>query len=175
MQPNQTIKKLEEGLKSSLDHFEQEMKKLRTGRAHPGMLDGIVIEAYGTEMPLIQVGTITAPEPQLLQITPFDPNNLEAISAAIRKNQSLDMNPMDDGKVVRDIVKILNSKVEDTMISMRNVRHDAMKELDEAKKNKEIGDDEHNRFTKQVDEKMAEFKTKVESAAKIKEAEILKI
>lgn len=181
------LRKLEDGLKSSLSHFEAELKKLRTGRAHPNMLDGVVVEAYGTEMPLIQVGSISAPEAQLLQITPFDPNNLEAISNAIRNNQSLGMNPMDDGRIVRvpipplteerrkEIVKVLGKKVEEAMISMRNVRHEGIKELDEAKKNKDISEDEYSRLSKQIDEKMSEYKDKVDSLAKNKEQDILTV
>jgi ribosome recycling factor len=151
------------------------------------MLDGITVEAYGTEMPLIQVGSIAAPESQLLQITPFDPNNLEAINAAIRDDQSLGMNPMDDGRVVRvpipplteerrkDIVKILGQKVEDAMISMRSVRHDALKELDEAKKNKVISEDEHKRYADQVEEAMSKAKSNAEEVAKTKESEIMTV
>jgi ribosome recycling factor len=187
MQPSQIIKKFENGLESSISHFQEELKKLRTGRAHSGMLDGITVEAYGTEMPLIQTGSVTAPEAQLLQITPFDPNNLEAITAAIRDDQSLGMNPMDDGRVVRvpipplteerrrDIVKILGQKVEDAMISMRNVRHDALKELDEAKKDKEISEDEHKRYANQIEEAMSKTKSNVEEIAKAKESEIMTV
>lgn len=181
------LKKLEDGLKSSLSHFEAELKKLRTGRAHPNMLEGVTIEAYGTEMPLIQVGSVTAPEAQLLQITPFDPNNLEAISSAIRDNQSLGMNPMDDGRVVRvpipplteerrrEIVKVLGQKVEEALISMRNVRHEVIKELDEAKKAKDISEDEHNRLIKQIDGKMSDYKDKTDVLAKSKEQDILTV
>src|SRR5665647_2348692 len=82
-------------------HFSEELKKVRTGRAHPGQLDGVKVEVYGTLMPLNQVANITAPEAQLLQITPFDPSNIQAISAAIRSNQNLGLNPSDDGRIVR--------------------------------------------------------------------------
>jgi ribosome recycling factor len=86
-----------------IEHFEDELKKIRTGRAHPGMLDGIMVEAYGADMPLNQVANITAPEAQLLVLTPFDPSNISAISAAIRNNQSLGLNPSDDGRIVTRI------------------------------------------------------------------------
>ena len=78
----------------ALEHLESELNKIRTGRAHPGMLDGIKVEAYGVETPLNQVSNITAPEAQLLQITPFDPSNIQKIAAAIRNDQSLGLNPM---------------------------------------------------------------------------------
>lgn len=184
---SQALSKLKAGIDKAVAYFNDELKKMRTGRAHPGMLDGIKAEAYGQEMPLIQLATISAPEPQLLQITPFDPNNLQAITAAIRDNQSLGMNPMDDGHVVRvpipplteerrrQIAKQLGEKVEDCMISMRGARHDALKDLDQAKKNKEISEDDFKRTVKQIDELMAKAKSGVDSTAKAKETEILTV
>src|SRR4051794_36166515 len=100
MTPNQILDEVKPKLASVTDHFKQEITKIRTGRAHPGMLDGVTVDAYGQSMPLRAVASIATPEPQLLQITPFDPGNLQAISDAIRDNQSLGLNPADDGRVV---------------------------------------------------------------------------
>ena len=94
-------KPYEDKFQLALLRFEDELKKIRTGRAHPGQLDGVKVEVYGTLLPLNQVSNITAPEAQLLMITPFDPSNITAISAAIRNDQSLGFNPSDDGRVVR--------------------------------------------------------------------------
>lgn len=187
MNPSQVVDQAKSKFNQAVAHFEDELKKVRTGRAHPSMLDGVMVEAYGTPMPLIQVGSVTAPEAQLLQITPYDPNNVQAVANAIRNNPSLDMNPMDDGKVVRvpipplneerrrDYVKVVNSKLEDSMVSMRNVRHEAKKAFDQAKKDKEISDDEAKRYEKQVDEAMATAKSGAEAAAKAKESEIMTV
>lgn len=187
MNPNQIIEKTKSKFQQSVVHLQDELKKVRTGRAHPGMLDGIVVEAYGTDMPLIQVGSVTVPEPQLLQITPFDPANLQAISNAIRNNQSLGLNPSDDGRVVRipippltedrrkEYVKVLHSKAEETMISLRNSRHDALKDAEQAKKDKQIGEDEFSRLQKQIDELMSATKTEVDSLVQIKEKEIMTV
>ena len=71
-------------MRQAVSHFEDELKKVRTGRAHAGMLDGVEVEAYGTMMPLNQVANVTAPEAQMLLVTPFDPSNITAISSAIR-------------------------------------------------------------------------------------------
>ncbi len=184
---NQATSKLNAGIDKAVTYFEDELKKMRTGRAHPGMLDGIKAEAYGQEMPLIQLATISAPEPQLLQITPFDPSNLQAITAAIRDNQALGMNPMDDGHVVRvpipplteerrrQIAKQLGEKVEDCMISMRGARHEAMKDLEQAKKDKDISEDEFKRTIKQIDEIMAKTKADVDAKAKAKEKDIMSV
>ena len=187
MNPSQVIEQVKTKLQSAAARFEDESKKLRTGRAHASMLDGVMVEAYGTSMPLNQVATVAAPEAQLLQITPFDPGTLQAISSAIRDNQSLGFNPMDDGRVVRvaipqltterraQIVKQLHEKLEDCMISMRSVRHDALKDIDQAKKDKAIGEDEAKRMEKQVDELMGRHKIEVESLAKSKESEIMTV
>ena len=85
-------------LNKALEHLEEELKKVRTGRAHPDMLGGLMAEAYGVLTPLKQLANVTTPEPQLLQISPFDPSNIGAISAAISADESLGMNPSDDGR-----------------------------------------------------------------------------
>jgi ribosome recycling factor len=187
MNPNQAVEQAKHGFQAAVSHFQDELKKVRTGRAHAGMLDGVTVEAYGTHMPLNQVSTISAPEAQLLQITPFDPTNLQAIAAAIRDNQSLGLNPMDDGHVVRvpipplteerrrEIVKQLGTKTEDTMIALRNVRHEAISAIDRFKKDKEIGEDEAKRLEKQVDDGMNQAKAEVDAATKAKEHEILSL
>lgn len=185
MNPQQIIDRAKAKFEQSVSHFGEEMKKLRTGRAHTGMLDGVLVMAYGTPMPLVQVGTVTAPEAQLLQITPFDPNNLQAIVSAIRDNPSLGLNPMDDGRVVRipipplneerrrEFVKLLSGKVENCMIALRNTRHEALKEIGTAKKDKEIGNDDAVKLEKQLNEALNVAKDKVENIASSKEQEIM--
>ena len=187
MSPDQVVSGANTKFQAAISRFENEIKKLRTGRAHPTMLDSVVVEAYGQPMPIIQVATVSAPEAQLLQITPFDPNNLQAISTAIRDNQSLGMNPSDDGRIVRvpipplneerrkQIVKQLHEKVEETMISMRNARRESLHELDKAKKDKDIGEDEHKRYSSQVDESMTKHKSNLDSLVSAKETEIMTV
>lgn len=174
-------------LAQAVQHFEEELKKLRTGRAHAGMLDGITVEVYGTDMPLNQAANVTAPEAQLLQVTPFDPSNIAAISAAIRDNQALGLNPSDDGRVVRiqipalteerrrDITKQVGAKLEDCMIVARNIRHEAIDQINQAKKDKLIGEDDAKRYTTQVEELMTASKADAEAAAKAKESEIMTV
>jgi len=187
MKPSQLLSEVQAKLAAANQHFKQEMTKIRTGRAHPSMLDGVNVEVYGQSMPLKAVASISAPEAQLLQVTPFDPSNLKAISDAIRDNQSLGLNPADDGRVVRvqipplteetrqQMVKILHQKVEDTMISTRQARHDALRRAEAAEKSKEIGQDDLARLEKQIDEQMAHQKTEIDSLAKSKEQEILTV
>jgi ribosome recycling factor len=187
MNPGQMVSEATAKFKKAREHFEEEVKKLRIGRAHPNMLDGVMVEAYGTQMPIIQTATITVPEPQLIQVSPFDPGNIQAIAAAIRNNQSLGLNPTDDGRVIRvpipalteerrrEIVKQMNEKVEDAMIALRNARHEALKDLKAAKDAKSMSEDEANRLEKQVDDAMSGAKSEIESVAKAKEQEIMKL
>jgi len=180
-------KQFEDKMKQATAHFGEELKKVRTGRASASMLDGVMVTAYGTQMPLNQVANVTAPEAQLIQITPFDPGNIQAIASAIRDNPTLGLNPSDDGRIVRvpvpplteerrrEIVKTVNGKLEDSMISLRNLRHDAMDAIGAAKKDKQIGEDDAKRLEKQVDETMNKTKAELEAAAKAKEAEIMTI
>src|SRR3989344_947989 len=187
MNPSAVVADTKAKLTRATEHFTEELKKLRTGRAHPGMLDGVMVEVYGQSMPLKAVAGITAPEATLLQISPFDPSNLQAISEAIRSNEALGLNPADDGRVVRiqippltsesrqQMVKILHQKVEDCMISVRQIRHEALNSGEQAKKQKSIGEDDLERFSKQVDEAVSRQKTEVDNLAKAKEQEILTI
>lgn len=187
MNPTQSLEETSRKLNAGTEHFKGELGKIRTGRAHPGMLDGIMVEVYGQAMPLKAVASITAPEAQLLQITPFDPSNLQAISDAIRANESLGLNPADDGRVVRiqipaltaetrqQMVKILGQKVEEAMITSRQIRHEALRHAEQAEKDKEISKDDRTRFEKQVDDLLAKQKTEIETLAKAKEQEITTI
>lgn len=177
----------EQKMQSALAHFEDELKKIRTGRAHPSMLDGIFVEAYGAQLPLNQAATITSPEPQLIQVTPFDPANVEAIVSAIRGNQSLGFNPSDDGRIVRvpvpqlteerrrEIVKQLGQKVEDCRIAIRNVRGDGLKDAKTMKNDKKLSEDDYKRIEKDLDKSVSEFQVKIEDITKAKEKEILTI
>lgn len=174
-------------MQQAVDHLEEELKKVRTGRAHPSIIEGVMVEVYGQMMPLNQVSNITAPEPQLLQITPFDPTNLQAIAAAIRNDQTMGLNPSDDGRVVRvpmpplteelrrQIVKSLGDTVEEAKITLRNIRHDAIKDAKRLKDSKEFSDDDVKRTETQITEVINEFNNKVDAAQKAKEVEIMTV
>lgn len=187
MNPSQVVSDAETKFKKAVEHFEDELKKIRTGRAHPGMLDGIMVEAYGVQMPLIQVGSITAPEAQLLQISPFDPGNIQAIASAIRDNPTLGLNPSDDGRVVRvpvpplteerrrEIAKQLSGKGEECNIALRAIRHDSLSAIDKAKKDKTLGEDDAKRLSTQIEDLMNKQKQIIESSLAAKEAEVMKV
>lgn len=172
---------------SAVEHFSEDLGKIRTGRAHPGMLDGIKVEAYGTEMPLNQVANVTAPEAQLLQVTPFDPGTIQAIAAAIRNDQTLGLNPSDDGRVVRVpvpalteerrkmLVRQAGEKVEEARIALRNIRQDAQKDVRRKKDAKELSEDDVKAVEKEIDRLMSEQQVAIDGLFKQKEKDILTI
>lgn len=171
----------------ALEHFEDELRKVRTGRSHPSMLDGIKVEAYGIPTPLNQVANITAPEPQMLQVTPFDPANVQPIAAAIRADQSLGFNPSDDGRIIRvpvpplteerrkQLVKQTGDKVEETRIALRNIRQDALKDAKRKKDAKELSEDDVKRVEKDIDKLMSDYQAQIEAVFSAKEKDILTI
>jgi len=174
-------------MEAAIEHFESELRKVQTGRAQASMLDDVKVEAYGTTMPLNQVANVTVPEPQLLQVTPFDPANLAAIATAIRDDQSLGLNPSDDGRVVRvpvpplteerrrQLVKQLGEKAEEARISLRNIRQDALREARRMKEAKELTEDDMKAVEKAIDKLMADYQSKIEDIFKAKEQDILKV
>lgn len=168
-------------------HFEEELKKVRTGRSHPSMLDSVSVEVYGARMPLNQVANITAPEPQLLQVSPFDPSNVQLIAAAIRADQNLGFNPSDDGRIIRvpvppltedrrkQLVKQTSERVEEVRIVLRTIRQDALKDAKRRKDAKELSEDDNKRIEKEIDRLMAEQQAKVDVVFQAKEKDILTI
>lgn len=174
-------------MQTALEHFEAEIRKVQTGRAQPNMLDGIKVEVYGTQMPLNQAANVNAPEPQMLQITPFDPSNIAAISAAIRNDQSLGLNPSDDGRVVRvsipplteerrkQLVKLTSEKVEEARIGLRAARQDALQDAKRQKDARTLTEDDVKAIEKTIDGLVAQYQGKLDAAFKAKEQEILKV
>ena len=171
----------------ALEHFEDELKKVRTGRAHPDMLSSIMVDAYGSKMPLNQVANVTAPEPQQLLVSPFDPSNITAITTAIRDAQSLGFNPSDDGRVVRvpipslteerrrEMVKVLGEKVEACRIALRSIRQDGLKEAKRRKDAKELSEDDMRTIDRDFNHLMDNYQKKIDEAYKTKEQEVLTI
>lgn len=171
-------------MEAVIERFKNEMKKVRTGRAHPDMLSGVKVEVYGQYMPLNQVANITAADATLLVITPFDPSNIQAIASAIRADQSLGLNPADDGRIIRvpipalteerrkEIVKNASAKVEEAKVAIRNAREDARKAIKNAE---DMSEDIKKRAEKEIDDLTKEFNDKIEAEFKAKSEEIMKI
>ena len=176
-------KEEQKSMAAIIEHFESEMKKVRTGRAHPDMLAGVKVEAYGQWMPLNQVANVTAADATMLLITPYDPSTIQSITTAIRNDQSLGLNPADDGRVIRvpipplteerrkEIVKTASTKVEEAKVQIRNVREDARKGIKAA----ELPEDARKRAEKEIDDLTKEYTDKIDTLFKTKEEEIMKI
>jgi len=176
-------KPYETRMQAALEHFETELTKVRTGRAHPDMLGTVMVEAYGSPMPLNQVANVTTPEAQLLQVSPFDPSNVKAISDAIRLS-NLGFNPSDDGRIVRvpipslteerrrEMVKSLGDKVEACRIAMRTIRQDALKDAKRMKDAKELSEDDVKMIEKGIDDDMRDYQMKIDEVFRAKEKEV---
>lgn len=166
-----------------LERFKNEMKKVRTGRAHPDMLSNLKVEAYGQFMPLNQVANVTVGDATLLIVTPFDPSTIQSITTAIRQDTNLGLNPSDDGRVIRvpiptlteerrqEIVKSASSKVEEAKVALRNIREEARKGIKLA----ELPEDAKKRAEKSTDDLTKEFSDQIDTSFKVKTEEIMKI
>ena len=145
----------------SIEAFTKELSSLRTGRANASMLDLIKVDVYGQQMPINQIGSITTPEPRMINIQVWDQNNVTLLDAAIKKSD-LGLNPQIDGQLIRlpipelneerrtELKKIIKSIGEKCKISIRNIRRDANEELKKLLKSKEIGEDEEKSYEKNV-------------------------
>ena len=173
-------------MKQTLERLHDELKKIRTGRASASMLDGVSVAAYGQEMPLKHAANIVALDGQMLQVSPFDPNNLEAISTAISES-NLGLNPSDDGHVVRvpipplteerraELAKSLSEKAEEARVALRNVRHDALKGAKQQQQEGEISEDDYHRTEKALNELIDKHNSEIEQALETKQSEIMKV
>ena len=170
----------------SIEAFSKELSSLRTGRANAAMLDLVKVDVYGQQMPINQIGSITTPEPRMINIQVWDQNNVSLVDAAIKKSE-LGLNPQIDGQLVRlpipelneerrtELKKLIKSMGEKCKISIRNIRRDANEELKKLLKSKEIGEDEEKSFEKNVQNITDKHISKVDEKVSTKEKEIMTI
>jgi ribosome recycling factor len=177
---------LQKEMDGSLGALRKELAKLRTGRASTALLEHIVVEYYGATTPLNQLATLSAPEPRLLVIQPYDRNAMSEIEKAILKSD-LGLTPNNDGKVIRvpipqlteerrkDLVKHVKKIGEEFRVSLRNHRRVAIERLKEAEKKKEITADDHKHGQDRVQKTTDDFIAKVDQVIKAKEAEVMEV
>ena len=170
----------------AIDVFSKELSSLRTGRANAAMLDLIKVDVYGQQMPINQIGSITTPEPRMINIQVWDQNNVNLIDAAIKKSE-LGLNPQIDGQLIRlpipelnqerrtELKKLIKSMGEKCKISIRNIRRDANEELKKLLKSKEIGEDEEKSYEKNVQNITDKHILTVDEKVSSKEKEIMTI
>jgi len=170
----------------SIEAFTKELSSLRTGRANAAMLDLVKVDVYGQQMPINQVGSITTPEPRMINIQVWDQNNVSLVDAAIKKSE-LGLNPQIDGQLIRlpipelneerrnELKKMIKSMGEKCKISIRNIRRDANEELKKLLKSKEIGEDEEKSHEKNI-QTITDIHIKiVDEKVSLKEKEIMTI
>lgn len=170
----------------SIEHFKGEIEKFRTGRATPALIDYLLVDYYGSKTPMKQVASINVPEPRSLMVQPWDRGALSAIESAIRE-ANLGFNPVNDGVVIRialpalteerrkDLVKALNHKAEEARIAVRNIREEALKEMQGMEKDGLISEDDKFRGKDVLQEVVEGYNKKIEELRKKKEEEIMTI
>lgn len=177
---------VEERMEKAVEALRSDLVSIRTGRASPALLDRIRVEAYGSEMPLNQMATISIPEPRLIVIRPWDASTLGAIERAILKSD-LGLTPNNDGKIIRlaippltderrqDLARLVGRRVEEARVAIRNLRRDGMRDLGELQKNKEISEDEYYKARDDLQELTDQYIAKVDALGQQKEAEIMEV
>src|SRR5450755_994634 len=170
----------------AVEDFRKEMTSTRTGRASVHMLDGVMVEAYGSQMPLNQLANVSAPEPQLITVQPWDVSQIGIIEKAIRSGD-LGLNPSNDGKLIRvpipplteerrkELVKKLHHIAEDHRVAMRNVRRDANENLKKLLKDKLISEDDERRALEETQKLTDGSIAKLDQTVKAKEKEIMEL
>ena len=180
------IQDAERRMHKSVEAAQTEFGTLRTGRASPALLDRIQIDYYGQQTPLKQLATISAPEPRLLTIQPFDPSSIRSIEKSIQESD-LGLTPSNDGKLIRlpipqlteerrkELVKVVRHMGEEGKVAIRNVRRDAIHHLKELVDNGEVGSDEEHRAEERVQKLTDEHVHEIDELLKRKEAEIMEV
>ena len=170
----------------TIEVFVKELSSLRTGRANSAMLDLVKVDVYGQQMPINQIGSITTPEPRMINIQVWDQNNVPLIDSAIKKSE-LGLNPQIDGQLIRlpipelneerrsELKKMIKSMGEKCKVSIRNIRREANEELKKSLKAKEIGEDEEKSFEKNVQNITDNHISIVDEKIASKEKEIMTI
>jgi len=181
-----TLQTAEEKMRTTIAGFKKDLATIRTGRASPAIVEHVRVEYAGVPTPLNQLASISAPEARLLVIQPWDRSGIHNIEKAVLKSD-LGLNPSNDGNIIRisipelseerrrELIKVVRKRVEERKIAVRNLRHEAMNELKNLEKDKEISQDEHKRALAQLQKLTDSFVLDIEQVGRDKEAELLEI
>jgi ribosome recycling factor len=177
---------INEKMKKSIENLNSQLSALRSNRANPAMLNGITVDYYGSQVPLLQVSAITVPENMVLIVNVFDQNAVKNVEKAIQSS-SLGITPNTDGSTIRinlpelteerrkDLIKVIRKKGEDAKVAIRNIRRDALDEIKEQEKEKLINEDESKKESQNIQSTTDDMNRKIDSIITDKEKEILKI
>jgi len=175
---------VEERMEKAVHVLKDSLAGIRTGRANPGLVDSLRVEAYGSTVPIKQLGSVSVPEPNQIVIRPFDPGTLKDIEKAIQGSE-LGLNPVNDGRVVRLIIPPLSTEVrkklvgrikelnEEAKVSIRNVRRDGNKAADQAEKNKTLTEDDRDDLKKEIQELTKKYEASANDLAAAREREVM--
>ena len=179
-------KNYQQKMTKTIDVFSKDLNSLRTGRANASMLDLVKVDVYGQKMSINQLGTVTTPEPRIINIQVWDINNVNLVDAAIKKSE-LGLNPQIDGQLVRlpvpdlseerriEMKKLVKSTGEKCKVSIRNIRRDANDEIKRLLKSKEISEDEEKKFEKTIQDYTDNNIKLIDEKVSLKEKEIMTI
>lgn len=182
----ETTREADLRMKGALDNLESDLAGIRTGRASPGLVEKIPVEYYGAPTPLMQLATITIPEPRIISIRPFDPTTLRTIERAIQASD-LGLNPNNDGKVIRlnlpplteerrrDLVKVVHNRLEESRVAIRNIRRDIIKDLREFEKEKMISEDELKKSEEELQKLTDKMIAQIDTIGDHKTKEIMEV
>ena len=180
------MNELRRRMEGAITALDKEFSGLRTGRASPNLLDSVQVDAYGSMMPLNQIGTVTVPEPRMLAVKVFDASQIKAVEKAI-VNAGLGLNPASDGDLIRipvpdlseerraELSKVAKKYAEDAKIAIRNIRRDGNETLKAQEKAKEISEDERKKQESDIQKLTDEFVKKIDDSCAEKEKEIMSV
>lgn len=180
------IQDLENRMDASIEAFRRELASLRTGRASASLLDAVLVDAYGSSLPVSQVGTVSVPEPRMITIQVWDKSLVKSTEKAVL-DVGLGINPVVDGQLIRlpipplseerrrELTKVAAKYAETTKVGIRNIRRDGMDSLKAMEKSSDISEDEHHRLGEEVQELTDRFVEKVDELLKHKEKDIMQI
>lgn len=180
------LKETRDRMTSAVASLKEDLSAIRTGRATPALIEKLMVEYYGQPTPLIQLASISVPEPRQLLVKPFDPGSVKDIEKAFQTSD-LGLNPNSDGKVIRlnlpplteerrrDLVKVVNARVEEAHVAIRNVRRDAIKDMREFKEEKMISEDDLKRGEEETQKLTEEMGNQIDTQGKNKEKEVMEV
>lgn len=182
----ETVKDAENRMKSAIQSLEEDLAGIRTGRASPGLIEKLPVDYYGAPTPLMQLASISVPDPRTLLVKPFDPSTLKAIERAIIVS-NLGLNPNNDGKTIRlnlpplteerrrDLVKIVSHRLEEAKVATRNIRRDIIKDLREFEKEKLISEDDLKKAEEELQKLTDHMIDDIETIGQRKEKDIMEV
>lgn len=167
----------------AFNHFKNELKQIRTGRANPAIVENIKVDSYGTQTPLQQIANISIPDAKSIVIQPWDKNMIKEIEKSIQ-NSTLGINPINEGNLIRlpvpplteerrlELAKVVSAKIEEARVSVRNVREEIWKEIKEQESQKQISEDDMFKLQKELQKVVEDYNTEIKETGQEKEKEI---